>query len=203
MQNTTEIRTYRVTWSIDVEATSAAAAASSVARDYLQAGHTATVFNVAPFEMVADNWGMPGEPVEVDTASATEAEDRAAAWGQLEADLMEYELRHDYERPGQGRRLAPHDGGRPMTTDDAPEMIHYRQLGAGYEDAFRRGDRAALISMLDNQIAYLERLPGSLNMWRTPSGLWVDVITVLALARQRRERFNQSNAAGDCWPYRG
>ena len=90
-----------------------------------------------------------------------------------------------------------------MTTDDAPEMIHYRQLGAGYEDAFRRGDRAALISMLDNQIASLERLPGSLNMWRTPSGLWVDVITVLALARQRRERFNQSNAAGDCWPYRG
>lgn len=90
-----------------------------------------------------------------------------------------------------------------MTTDDAPEMVHYRQLGAGYEDAFRRGDRAALISMLDNQIAYLERLPGSLNMWRTPCGLWVDVITVLALARQRRERFNQTNAAGDCWPYRG
>ena len=90
-----------------------------------------------------------------------------------------------------------------MTTDDAPEMIHYRQLGAGYEDAFRRGDRDALISMLDTQIAYLERLPGSLKMWRTPSGLWVDVITVLDLARQRRERFNQSNAAGDCWPYRG
>ena len=90
-----------------------------------------------------------------------------------------------------------------MTTDDAPEMIHYRQLGAGYEEAFRRGDRAALISMLDTQIRYLERLPGSLNMWRTPSGLWVDVVTVLALARQRRERFNQTNAAGDCWPYRG
>lgn len=98
MQNTTEIRTWSVSWSIEVEATSAAAAASSVARDYLQAGHTATVFNVAPFEMVADNWGMPGEPVEVDTARSTEAEDRAAAWGQLEADLMEYELRHDYER---------------------------------------------------------------------------------------------------------
>lgn len=90
-----------------------------------------------------------------------------------------------------------------MTTDDAPEMIHYRQLGAGYEDAFRRGDRAALISMLDNQIRYLEGLPGSLKMWRAPCGLWVDVVTVLALARQRRERFNHTNAAGDCWPWRG
>ena len=90
-----------------------------------------------------------------------------------------------------------------MTTDDAPEMIHYRQLGAGYEDAFRRGDRDALISMLDTQIRYLESLPYSLKMWRTPSGLWVDAGTVLALARQRRERFNQSNAAGDCWPWRG
>lgn len=90
-----------------------------------------------------------------------------------------------------------------MTTDDAPEMIHYRQLGAGYEDAFRRGDRDALISMLDTQIRYLESLPYSLKMWRTPSGLWVEVGTVLALAYQRRERFNQSNAAGDCWPYRG
>ena len=47
MQSTTEIRTYRVTWSIDVEATSANGAALDVARDYLQAGHTATVFNVA------------------------------------------------------------------------------------------------------------------------------------------------------------
>lgn len=91
-----------------------------------------------------------------------------------------------------------------MTTDDAPEMIHYRQLGAGYQDAFRRGDRAALISMLDNQIRYLETLRHSLKMWFSPSsGLWVDAGTVLALARQRRERFNQSNAAGDCWPYRG
>lgn len=98
MQNTTEIRTWSVSWSIDVEATSATAAAASVARDYLQAGHTATVFNVAPFEMVADNWGMPGEPVEVDTASATEAEDRAAAWDKLHTDLDEASLTSDYER---------------------------------------------------------------------------------------------------------
>lgn len=95
MQNTTEIKTFRVTWSIDLEGTSAEQVAALAARDYLQAGHTATVFNVA------QRWGevpLYSAPVEVDAASATEAEDRAAAWGQLEADLMEYELRHDYER---------------------------------------------------------------------------------------------------------
>ena len=80
MQNTTEIRTWAVSWSIDLEATSAEQAARIAARDYLQSGHTATVFNVAPFEMVADNWGMPGEPVEVDT------------------DLDEASLTSDYER---------------------------------------------------------------------------------------------------------
>jgi len=90
-----------------------------------------------------------------------------------------------------------------MITDDAPEMAHYNQLGEGYQAAFNRGDRDALISMLDTQIRYLETLPYSLKMWRTPSGLWVEVGTVLALARQRRERFNQKNAAGDCWPWRG
>ena len=90
-----------------------------------------------------------------------------------------------------------------MTTDDAPEMVHYRQLGAGYEAAFRRGDRDALISMLDTQIRYLESLPYSLKMWRAPCGIWVEVGTVLALAHQRRERFNQTNAAGDRWPWRG
>ena len=91
-----------------------------------------------------------------------------------------------------------------MTTDDAPEMVHYRQLGAGYQAAFLRGDRDALIGMLDSQIRYLETLPQGLKMWCSPSsGLWVDAGTVLALARQRRERFNQSNAAGDCWPWRG
>lgn len=90
-----------------------------------------------------------------------------------------------------------------MSHDDAPEMVHYRQLGAGYQDAFRRGDRAALISMLDSQIRYLETLPHSLKMWFSPSsGLWVDAGTVLALARQRRERLNHTNAAGDCWPWR-
>ena len=91
-----------------------------------------------------------------------------------------------------------------MSTEDAPEMVHYRQLGQGYEAAFHRGDRAALINVLDNQIRYLESLPQSLNMGFSPSsGLWVDAGTVLALARQRRERFNHTNAAGDCWPYRG
>jgi hypothetical protein len=90
-----------------------------------------------------------------------------------------------------------------MTTDDAPEMVHYNQLGEGYQAAFNRGERDALIGMLDSQIRYLETLPYSLEMWRTPSGLWVEVGTVLALARQRRERFNQKNAAGDCWPWRG
>lgn len=90
-----------------------------------------------------------------------------------------------------------------MSTEDAPEMVHYRQLGQGYEAAFHRGDRAALINVLDNQIRYLESLPHSLKMWRTRCGLWVEVDTVLALARQRRERFNTTNAAGDRWPYRG
>lgn len=90
-----------------------------------------------------------------------------------------------------------------MTADDAPEMVHYRQLGAGYEAAFRRGDRDALISMLDTQIRYLESLPYSLKMWRAPCGIWVEVGTVLALAHQRRERFKQTNAAGDRWPWRG
>ena len=90
-----------------------------------------------------------------------------------------------------------------MTADDAPEMVHYRQLGAGYEAAFIRGDRDALISMLDTQIRYLESLPYSLKMWRAPCGIWVEVGTVLALAYQRRERFNQTNAAGDRWPWRG
>lgn len=95
MQSTTEIRTYRVTWSIDVEATSANGAALDVARDYLQAGHTATVFNVA------QRWGevpLYSAPVEVDTASATEAEDRAAAWDKLHTDLDEASLTSDYER---------------------------------------------------------------------------------------------------------
>ena len=95
MQNTTEIRTYRVTWSIDVEAASANGAALDVARDYLQAGHTATVFNVA------QRWGevpLYSAPVEVDTASATEAEDRAAAWDKLHTDLDEASLTSDYER---------------------------------------------------------------------------------------------------------
>lgn len=95
MQSTTEIRTYRVTWAIDVEATSANGAALDVARDYLQAGHTATVFNVAK------RWRevpLYSDPVEVDTASATEAEDRAAAWDKLHTDLDEASLTSDYER---------------------------------------------------------------------------------------------------------
>lgn len=86
---------------------------------------------------------------------------------------------------------------------ESPEYLEYSKIGAGYESAFRRGDRDALISMLDTQIRYLESLPYSLKMWRAPCGIWVEVGTVLALARQRRERFNQTNAAGDCWPYRG
>lgn len=95
MQNTTEIRTYRVTWSIDVEAASANGAALDVARDYLQAGHTATVFNVA------QRWRevpLYSAPVEVDTASGTEAEDRADAWDKLHTDLDEYSLTHDDDR---------------------------------------------------------------------------------------------------------
>lgn len=94
MQNTTEIRTYRVTWSIDVEATSANGAALDVARDYLQAGHTATVFNVA------QRWRevpLYSAPVEVDTASDTE-DGRADAWDQLHTNLDDYSLTHDHER---------------------------------------------------------------------------------------------------------
>lgn len=86
---------------------------------------------------------------------------------------------------------------------DSPEMAHYVALGAGYQSAFARGDRATLVEILDAQISYLEGLSPSLPMWRKPGGIWVDVATVLALARQRRERFNVTNAAGGSWPYRG
>jgi hypothetical protein len=91
MQNTTEIRTWAVSWSIDLEAASAEQAAAIAARDYLQAGHTATVFDIKPRS------GVWGEPVEVDTASDTD-DDRAAAWDKLHTDLDEASLTSDYER---------------------------------------------------------------------------------------------------------
>lgn len=97
MQNQTEIRTWSVSWSIDLEATSAEQAAAMAARDYMQAGHTATVFNVAPMAMVADNWGMPGEPVEVDAAQlpVLRPDNPLELLGQ---DLEEYSLTSDWDR---------------------------------------------------------------------------------------------------------
>jgi hypothetical protein len=85
---------------------------------------------------------------------------------------------------------------------ESPEYLEYSKIGAGYESAFRRGDRDTVISVLDAQIRHLESLPYSLKMWRHPGHPWVDVGTMLALAYQRRERLNQTNLAGDSWPYR-
>lgn len=85
---------------------------------------------------------------------------------------------------------------------ESPEYREYSKIGAGYESAFRRGDRDTVIAILDRKIAHLERLPQGLKMWRHPGHPWVDVGTMLALTRQTRERFNQTNLAGDRWPYR-
>ena len=98
MQNATEIRTWSVSWTIDQDATSAEQAARFVARDYLQGGHTATVFDVAPLEMAADNWGVPGAPAEVDTLGESHWTEIAGGWLKLESDLDEYSLSSDYER---------------------------------------------------------------------------------------------------------
>ena len=91
---TTEIKTFRVTWSIDLEGTSAEQVAALAARDYLQAGHTATVLDVA------QPWGDSGlysPPVSVDVGQLPIARpDNALEL--LGQDLEEYELTSDYER---------------------------------------------------------------------------------------------------------
>lgn len=88
-----------------------------------------------------------------------------------------------------------------MAHYEAPEMAEFNRIKAGYDSAFHRGDRQAVIAIVDNEIRYLESLPQGLNMWRNPGGVWVDVGTMLALARQRRERFNVQHN-GNRWPWR-
>lgn len=94
---TTDIKTFRVSWCIDVEAGSPEQAAQMVARDYLQAGHTATVLDVAPFDHVSDNFGIPGDPVEVDagTLPVWRPDNALDLIGQ---DLEEYCMTSDGER---------------------------------------------------------------------------------------------------------
>lgn len=91
MQNQTDVRTWSVSWSIDLEATSAEQAAAMAARDYMQAGHTATVFNIKPRS------GVWGEPVEVDAAQlpVLRPDNPLELLGQ---DLEEYSLTSDWDR---------------------------------------------------------------------------------------------------------
>ncbi|MBX7020135.1 hypothetical protein JT327_gp08 [Aeromonas phage LAh_7] len=90
-----------------------------------------------------------------------------------------------------------------MIYQDSPEYLECCQITAGYEAAFRRGDRAAVIAIVDAEIAYLEKLPPQTPMWCRPGNPWVDAGTMLNLARQRRARYDNTNARGDRWPYRG
>ena len=91
---TTEIKTYRVTWAIDLEGSSAEQVAALAARDYLQAGHTATVLEVA------QPWGdaglyAPAVSVDVGELPIARPDNALELLGQ---DLEEYGLNSDWER---------------------------------------------------------------------------------------------------------
>lgn len=92
MSNTTENRPFRIVWEMQIDAPNGRIAAIRSARDYLQAGHTAGVFMVAP-----DGWDGPAEEVDT-TAIADDQVGRNDAWDDLHTDLEEYELTHDHDR---------------------------------------------------------------------------------------------------------
>ena len=85
------IKQFRITWEIDVEAASAEQAVSQVARDYFQAGHTATSFE-------AKRYSPPWAPNQLVEAGKLPVFRSDNALELLDQDLEEYELTSDYER---------------------------------------------------------------------------------------------------------
>jgi hypothetical protein len=85
------IKQFRITWEIDVEAASAEQAVSQVARDYFQAGHTATSFEA---KMYSPPWA-PNQLVEAGKLPVFRSDNPLERLGEV---LEEYELTSDYDR---------------------------------------------------------------------------------------------------------